>query len=87
MPYRVELRPRADKALSRLPTETQKRITERLIQLQENPRPPGVLKLAGEADLYRIRVGEYRVIYRIHDDILYVLVVAIGHRREIYRDK
>ena len=53
--------------------------------LAANPRPPGVEKLAGPDDFYRIRVGDYRIIYQIQDDVLMILVVKIGHRREVYR--
>jgi mRNA interferase RelE/StbE len=53
--------------------------------LRENPRPTTVKKLAAEENLYRIRVGDYRVVYQIRDKELIVLVVKIGHRREIYR--
>jgi mRNA interferase RelE/StbE len=52
---------------------------------RKTARPPGCLKLAGEPDLYRIRVGPYRIIYQVKDEALTVLVLAIGHRREIYR--
>jgi mRNA interferase RelE/StbE len=53
--------------------------------LENDPRPPGSIKLHGEEDLHRIRVGDYRILYQIQDAILVVLVVEIGHRREIYR--
>jgi len=53
--------------------------------LGENPRPPGCVKLAGPDALYRIRIGDYRIVYQIRDAELLVVVVAIGHRREIYR--
>ena len=53
--------------------------------LADNPRPRGVEKLEGRENRYRIRVGDYRVIYEIHDEVLLVLVVRIGHRREVYR--
>ena len=53
--------------------------------LGQEPRPHGVRKLSGEEELYRIRVGDYRVIYAIEDDALIVLVVAVGDRRDIYR--
>jgi len=52
----------------------------------ENPRPPGATKLEGGGELYRIRSGDYRIIYQIRDDRLVVLVVIVGHRREVYRD-
>ena len=62
-----------------------RRLTRSLRNLGENPRPIGSIKLAGPDALYRIRVGDYRIIYQIRDSELLILVVAIGHRREIYR--
>jgi len=62
-----------------------RRLTQSLRNLGENPRPVGCVKLAGPDALYRIRVGDYRIIYQIRDSELLVLVVVIGHRREIYR--
>jgi len=53
--------------------------------LEQNARPSGCVKLAGEPDLYRIRVGDYRIIYQVNDLKLTVLVLAIGHRRDVYR--
>lgn len=53
--------------------------------LGENPRPEGVTKLAGTDDLWRVRVGDFRVVYMIADDVLVVTVVRIGHRRDVYR--
>jgi mRNA interferase RelE/StbE len=53
--------------------------------LSENARPPGCVKLAGEPDLYRIRVGDYRIVYQLRNQALTVLVVSIGHRKDIYR--
>lgn len=64
----------------------QERIIERLEELELDPRPLGVKKLSGIDNLYRLRVGEYRIVYEIQDAVLLVLVVAVGHRREIYRD-
>jgi mRNA interferase RelE/StbE len=63
----------------------QRRLTQCMRKLGENPRPPGCVKLAGPDPLYRIRSGDYRIIYQIRDSELLVVVVAIGHRREIYR--
>ena len=57
---------------------------QRLDELGENPRPPGSKKLAG-ADFWRTRVGDYRIVYSIEDQVLMVLVIRIGHRREVYR--
>jgi len=53
--------------------------------LAKEPRPKGVNRLTGAADLYRIRVGDYRVVYQIQDNRLIVLVVRIGHRKDVYR--
>lgn len=53
--------------------------------LANDPRPTGCVKLAGEEALYRVRVGDYRILYQIHDRALLVVVIEIGHRREIYR--
>jgi mRNA interferase RelE/StbE len=60
------------------------RIANALAALSENPRPHGCIKLQG-LEAYRIRVGSYRIIYEIHDDHLLVLVVDVGHRRDVYR--
>jgi mRNA interferase RelE/StbE len=53
--------------------------------LAEEPRPDGVVKLKGEENAYRVRVGDYRIVYEVRDNVLLVLIVKIGHRREIYR--
>jgi mRNA interferase RelE/StbE len=61
------------------------RVNAAILALSEDPYPPGSKKLQGEEDLYRVRVGDYRVLYRVEDERLVVLVVNIGHRRDIYR--
>ncbi len=61
------------------------RIESALLDLQKNPRPAGAKKLKGR-DGWRIRIGDYRVIYEIHDRILQIIVIQIGHRREVYRN-
>ena len=61
------------------------RLRTAIDDLEQNARPFGCVKLAGEPDLYRIRVGDYRIIYQVNDLKLTVLVLAIGHRREVYR--
>jgi mRNA interferase RelE/StbE len=70
--------------MARLPTEVQSRIAESLQSLSEEPRPPGSRKLQGRGG-WRIRVSDYRAIYEIDDEAREVLVVAVGHRRDIYR--
>jgi mRNA interferase RelE/StbE len=82
---RIELKPSAAKDLGRLPREVQVRIARRLDQLGQDPRPHGCEKVEGEEDLYRVRVGDYRLIYAVQDKVLLVLVVKIGNRREVYR--
>jgi mRNA interferase RelE/StbE len=83
--YGVELTNKAEKSLKRLPADHQVRVANVLIQLKTNPKPHGVKKLKGEWDVYRIRVGDYRVVYEIFEQEIRVVVIAIGHRRDIYR--
>lgn len=85
MAYRVIIERGALRDLKRLPHATRHRIDEHVHALADNPRPPGVEKLTGSDCSYRIRVGRYRILYEIHDEILHVLVVKIGHRRDVYR--
>ncbi len=63
------------------------RIQTKIDDLAIEPRPNGVKKLKGEENSYRIRVGDYRVIYDIFDDVLLVSVVSVGHRSEVYKDE
>ncbi len=84
MSYQVVLTAAAEKAVAKFPKSTRVRIAERLTALGNNPRPPGSIKLTGE-EAYRIRVGDYRIIYSIYDDRLLVLVIDIGHRGDVYR--
>lgn len=83
--YRIELRPAARRSIAALPREAQVRIASAIDSLATGPRPPGVTKLRGPEGFYRVRVGDYRIVYAIDDDVLLVLVVAVGHRREVYR--
>ena len=87
MSYAVDIHTPAKKSLSRLPAQIQTRIARiarSTLALVGQPRPVGVVKLTGR-DAWRIRVGDYRVIYTIDDARKQVVVYAIGHRREIYR--
>ncbi|MEH2047734.1 type II toxin-antitoxin system RelE family toxin [Nostoc sp.] len=68
-------------------SELQERIQIQIDDLATEPRPNGVIKLKGEENTYRIRVGDYRVIYDIFDDLLVVNVVEVGHRKNIYKDE
>jgi mRNA interferase RelE/StbE len=83
--YRIEFAPRADREFRALERSTQVKLSRRIDALAENPRPQGIKKLAGEEDLYRFRVGDYRVIYQIREKSLLVLVVRVGHRADVYR--
>ncbi len=82
--YRVELLPAARKQLRRIDSGPRRRIDEAIRALGEDPRPHGCCKLAGADDRYRIRVGDYRILYVIGDAVLCVLVVKVGHRRDVY---
>ncbi len=84
MRFQIILPKSVQKELDRLPDEITRRILTRLAGLETNPRPADVKKLTGR-DAWRIRVGDYRVIYEIHDRILQIIVITVGHRREIYR--
>jgi len=85
MPYAVEFSPSARREFRKLAREIQRSLRPRLDALANEPRPTGAKKLKGSDDLWRIRVSDYRIIYEIRDRILVVLVVRVGHRREVYR--
>ena len=84
MKYRVILPRSVEKKLDKLSAANAERILNRLEQLAENPRPADCKKLAGRVG-YRVRVGNYRVIYDIYDQNSQVVIITIGHRREVYR--
>jgi mRNA interferase RelE/StbE len=84
MAYGIRYATGVERTLRRFPRHVQRRVLERIGLLSDNPRPPGSIKLAGREN-YRIRVGDYRIIYAIHDDQLIVLVIDVGHRRDVYR--
>lgn len=87
MPYTVALAKSAQRALAGLPKSLQTRIVDRIDGLENEPRPPGVTNVVGAPNTYRIRVGDYRIVYEIKDAILVVLVIRVGHRRDVYRDR
>ena len=82
--YRVLIKPSAAKEVESTPKRDRLRIVERILSLSDNPRPAGCEKLSGQ-DKYRIRQGGYRVLYAVDDQELTVLVVKVGHRRDVYR--
>ncbi|HYX16184.1 MAG TPA: type II toxin-antitoxin system RelE/ParE family toxin [Nostoc sp.] len=87
MTYQIELSNKAAKQLKKLSADIRDKINEKIIELADNPRPSGVVKLENTGNKYRIRVGNYRILYEIQDDVLIVKVVRVGHRRDVYRDE
>ncbi len=85
MAYRIELTPRAQRDFKALDGSVRGRIKQRIESLAANPYPQGIKKIEGEDELYRLRVGDYRILYQVQGKVLLVLVVGIGHRRDIYR--
>jgi mRNA interferase RelE/StbE len=85
MAYQILFAPRAFRDLESLPDRDRERIAKRIDGLAKEPRPSGVTKLAGSDDVYRMRVGDYRVLYTIQDRVVTVSIVRVGHRRDIYR--
>ncbi len=84
MAYTVVYQRAAEVVLRKLPREVQARIMRKADQLAEDPFPPGTEKLSAPVDLWRIRIGDYRVVYTVERRELLVLVLKIGHRREVY---
>ena len=82
--YSIQLTRSAAKELERIPLKDRRRIVDRITALADDPRPAGVERLSGD-DKYRIRQGDYRILYEIVDHELIVAVVRVGHRREVYR--
>jgi len=82
--YTVLILRRAQKELAQLPSEAYERVCDAIRALVQDPRPPGCLKLTGREG-WRIRVGDYRVIYEIDDKQQVVTILHIGHRRDVYR--
>jgi mRNA interferase RelE/StbE len=85
--YEVKFSKGAKKQLRKLPLDVQQRIQTKINDLAIEPRPNGVKKLQGDDNSYRLRVGDYRVIYEIVNDVLIVTVIKVGHRSDIYKDK
>lgn len=85
--YRIEFDRRVKKDLKLVNAQELKRIKTAISDLATNPRPPGCKKLKGKShEYFRIRVGDYRIIYTIEDKVLLIVVVCVGHRREIYKN-
>lgn len=85
--FRIEFAPSAYRALGKLDPQIRARLAPHIAALANEPRAAGSKRLAGMDDLYRIRVGAYRIVYRVEDDVLIVLVLKLGHRRDVYRGR
>ena len=85
MKYQIEVAPAAFRVMKKLDRHAQARIQAAIELLADNPRPPGAKKLIGGEGEWRVRTGDYRIVYEIDDGILLVLVIAVGHRRDVYR--
>lgn len=82
--YKIQIRRSAEKELGNISQKDRKRIIERIVALANDPRPDGVKKLSGE-EKYRVRQGNYRILYEINDALITVVVVRVAHRGEAYR--
>ncbi len=83
--YKVSFRKSAEKELRKIHAPDLRRLVDKIGALSNNPRPPGIQLLKGEDRYYRIRQGDYRVVYEVDDSERGVIVIKVGHRREIYR--
>lgn len=84
MAYTIQFRPAVEKNLRGLPKKDLLRIKRRIEALAENVPEPATTKMKGNNNFHKIRAGDYRIIYEIHDDTLVILVAKIGHRKDIY---
>jgi len=84
--YRINVKRSAAKALKNIPKKDRKRIADKIDSLSENLPNPATTKMRGNNPFHKIRVGNYRIIYEIQNDILVILVVKIGHRKDIYKN-
>jgi mRNA interferase RelE/StbE len=84
-PYRIEITTTAVKQLKRIPEPDNRRIRQRIDDLAADPRPPGAVKLSGMQDAWRVRQGNYRIVYSIDDAITVVTVTRVAQRGEVYR--
>lgn len=85
--YTVEIARRAIKSIAGLPRREQLRVRAAIDLLADEPRPPNCVALAGEESVYRVRVGDYRIVYEVVDARLVIHVVRVGHRRDVYRPR
>ncbi len=86
MKYRIEVKASAAKALKKIPKPDRKRISEKIDDLAENLPNQNTTKMKGNNPFHKTRVGDYRIVYEIQDDVLLILIIKIGHRKDIYRN-
>ncbi len=82
--YEILIKPSATKEIEALPRKDRQRVVRRIAGLADNPRPPGCEKLSGQ-ERYRVRQGNFRIVYEIHDRDLLVVVVKVGDRKDVYK--
>lgn len=85
MTYTVIIAKSVQKQIEALPREIGERVVEKLVQLKDNPRPMGAIKLKGFSDEYRIRIGDYRVRYEVNNEVRLIQILQCKHRRDVYR--
>lgn len=85
MAYTVQFKPLALRQLEKLPRDIQKKLAAKIDALRDDPFPVGCTKLTGLDDTWRIRAGDYRTVYQVHRNVLLVLVLTVGHRKDVYR--
>ncbi len=83
--YKIEIKTSAKKSLSNLPKSVIRKLTDLIGALADNPYPSGHKKLVGSEHTYRIRSGDYRIVYSVFDDLLIVHIIKIGHRKDVYK--
>ncbi len=85
MAYTIQFKPLALRQFEKLPRDVQKRLTAKIEALRDDPFPTGCKKMEGVPDAWRIRAGDYRVVYQVHRGVLMILVLTVGHRKDVYR--
>jgi mRNA interferase RelE/StbE len=83
--YKIEISRTAEKELKKLPPTDQQRVAKAMLTLAENPFPRGSRKLSGYEDIFRVRVGRYRILYSVSHKSLIIIILKFGHRKDIYR--
>ena len=85
MAYTIQFKPLALRQLEKLPRDAQKRLAAKIESLRDDPFPPGSRKMEGIPDAWRVRAGDYRIVYQVFRGRLLVLVLGVGHRKDVYR--